>query len=107
MNKIKTLLALVALVMSFAFTAQAQTKKNSKETEITYAIKIHCESCKKKIEATVPYIKGVKDFKVDMKDQKVWIKYDNSKINKESLTAEVKKLGYGADEVIVKESDKK
>ena len=91
MNKIKTLLAMVALVMSFAFSAQAQTKKNSKDSEITYAVKIHCESCKKKIEASVPYIKGVKDLKVDMKDQQVWIKYDNSKINKETLTAEVKK----------------
>lgn len=106
MKKIKIILAMVALVMSFAFSAQAQNKKNSKESEITYAVKIHCESCKKKIEASVPYIKGVKDLKVDMKEQQVWVKYDNSKISKDALTAEVKKLGYGADEVIINEKSK-
>ena len=42
-------------------------------------------------------------MKIDFKEQKVWIKYDTSKINKETLTAEVKKLGYGADEVIDKD----
>ena len=103
MKQFKFFIAIMAMVMSFAFTVEAQNKKNSKDSEITYKVDLHCESCKKKMEAAVPYIKGVKDMKIDFKEQKVWIKYDTSKINKETLTAEVKKLGYGADEVIVKD----
>lgn len=102
MKGLKTILAVVVMVMTFAFGANAQTnKKASKEAEVKYSVFLHCESCKKKIEAVLPYVKGVKDMKVDMDGQTIWIKYDNTKTNKGTLAQELKKLGYEGKEVDV------
>lgn len=91
---------MVVMVMTLAFGANAQTdKKASKETEVKYSVFLHCENCKKKIEAALPYVKGVKDMKVDMDGQTIWIKYDNTKTNKGTLVQELKKLGYEGKEV--------
>lgn len=92
---------MVIMVMTISFTANAQdNKKASKESEVKYAVSLHCESCKKKVEAALPYVKGVKDMKVDLEGQSVWIKYDNTKTNKETLASEIKKLGYDSKEVV-------
>lgn len=99
MKALKTFLAIAVMVMTVAFTANAQDKKASKEAEVKYSISLDCESCKKKIEAALPYVKGVKDMKVDLPAQSVWIKFDNTKTNKETLAAELKKLGYEGKEV--------
>ena len=57
MKKVKFCIEIMAIVMSCAFTVEAQNKKKSKDAEITYKVDLHCESCKKKMEAAVPYIK--------------------------------------------------
>lgn len=90
------------MVMAISFTANAQTgKKASKESEVKYSVSIDCENCKKKVEAVLPYVKGVKDIKVDLAARSVWVKYDNTKTNKETLASEIKKIGYDATEVVV------
>lgn len=92
---------MVVMVMTLAFSANAQnTQKASKDAEVKYAVSLHCESCKKKVEAALPYVKGVKDMKVDLEGQSIWIKYDNSKTTKETLAQELKKMGYEGKEVV-------
>lgn len=90
---------MVVMVMTLAFTANAQDKKASKEAEVKYSVAaMDCDHCQKKIEAVIPYVKGVKDLKVDLPSKTVWVKYDNTKTNKDVLAQELKKIGFETKE---------
>lgn len=97
MKHLKVVVALVAIFLSFSLCVNAQNKK--KVAEVTYSVNLHCENCQKKVEAALPYIKGVKDMKVNLNEQKIWLQYDPTKTSKTVLAAELKKLGYPAKEI--------
>ena len=104
-------IALTLLLMAGTATAvQAQDKKQKKNAnlqEVTFVTTIDCKNCVKKVEANLPYEKGIKDMKVTLDDQTVWIKYDANKTDKEKLAEAIRKLGYEAEEVIPEEEAKK
>lgn len=107
MRTIKFLLAMVVMVTAFAFTADAQNKKAKKEmAEVTFSVDLHCADCQKKVEAALPYVKGVKDMKVSLENGTIWLKYDPTKTSKQVLANELLKMGYEAKE-ITKETEKK
>ena len=98
------LIMIVAFCTIFTFAANANTKKNdAKYTETKYAMEIHCGNCKKKIESTIPYVKGVKGLKVDIETKTVWLKFDNTKTSKTTLVSEFKKIGFNPKEVKVED----
>ncbi len=104
MKAIKFLTVLLAAVLTLSLSAQAQNKKKApKYEEVTFSANIHCHSCKAKCDAALPYIKGVKDFKVSVEDQTVWFKYDPTKVTKQKLGAELTELGYPAKEIVKEE----
>lgn len=74
-------------------------KKQSTVQTVTFSVNMHCENCKKKIEGTVGWEKGVKDLKANLNDKTVTIKYDSSKTTPEKLQQGIKKLGYSAEKV--------
>ena len=96
-------LTLTLILMAGTATAvQAQDKKQKKNAnleEVTFVTTIDCKNCVKKVEANLPYEKGIKDMKVNLDDRTVWIKYDATKTDKEKLAAAIVKLGYEAEEV--------
>ncbi len=93
-------LAVVAIMALFAYgNADAQNKKQSSVTkEISFDVALHCQNCVKKVEANLPFEKGVKDLKVSLDTHTVWIQYDAAKTDVEKLKAAIKKLGYEAKE---------
>ncbi len=107
MKKLITAIVTALAVVCFTFSADAQDKKDSKFTEVTYDVFLHCEKCQKKVESSIPYVKGVKDLKVDLKAQTVWVKFDNKKTTKESIVKELKELGFTAKEVKKEPAKKK
>ena len=56
-------------------------------------MKLHCQSCVKKLQENIAFEKGVKDLHVCLEDQIVAIKYDASKTNEETLKNAIIKLG--------------
>ena len=102
MKAIKFLTVLLVAVLTLSLSAQAQNKKKAapKYEEVTFSADIHCNSCKNKVDAALPYIKGVKDFKVSVEDRTVWFKYDATKVNKQKLGAELAELGFPAKEIV-------
>lgn len=94
--------ALAVIVAGFlSISADAQNKKEKQTAqieEVTFVTTVDCSNCQKKVEAKIPYEKGVKDLKVTLDDQTVWIKYDSSKTDKEKLAEALRKLGYEAEE---------
>ena len=110
MKRIFTLMMAVLLLVGAATAAQAQDKKQKKQAnlqEVTFVTTIDCKNCVKKVEANLPYERGIKDMKVTLDDQTVWIKYDANKTDKEKLAEAIRKLGYEAEEVIPEEQTKK
>ena len=93
MKAIKFMMVLAVMMSVFTFGAQAQNKKKA-VAEAKFSVYLHCNDEKKKAEAVVPTIKGVKDMKASVEEQSLWIKYDSSKLTKEALVAALKKKGY-------------
>jgi len=92
----KIKIAIIALILAItAFNAQAQNKKQVKETaEITFIVSLHCKNCVKKVESNLPFEKGIKDIKVTLDDHTVWIEYDTAKTDPDKLQKAIEKLGY-------------
>ena len=107
----KRLFAIITAVLLIgAFSANAGTsdrKKDQKIQEVTFVTTIDCKNCVKKVEAKLPYEKGVKDLKINLEDKTVWIKYDASKTDSEKLAAAIVKLGYTAEELTTEKQTEK
>ena len=100
-------LTLLLVAGTAAFAQDKKQKKQANIQEVTFVTTIDCKNCVKKVEANLPYEKGIKDMKVNLDDRTVWIKYDATKTDKEKLAAAIVKLGYEAEELIPEEESKK
>ena len=100
-------LTLLLVAGTAAFAQDKKQKKQADIREVTFVTTIDCKNCVKKVEANLPYEKGIKDMKVNLDDRTVWIKYDATKTDKEKLAAAIVKLGYEAEELIPEEEAKK
>ena len=78
-------LTLLLMAGTAAFAQDKKQKKNADIQEVTFVTTIDCKNCVKKVEANLPYEKGIKDMKVNLDDRTVWIKYDAAKTDKEKL----------------------
>lgn len=91
---------LLSILLFISETVIAQSKKDKKDSEVTFSVPIDCANCQKKLEAKLPYEKGVKDLKIDLEKQTIWFLYSPDKTNKENLAKALDKLGYPAKELI-------
>ena len=91
MKSIKFLMVLAVLVSAFTFNAEAQNKKKKVMEEAKFSVYLHCDDEKKKAEAVIPTIKGIKDMKASVEEQSLWIKFDPAKISKEDLMKALEK----------------
>lgn len=96
-NKLITLTTLT-LFMFASLTNIFSQNKSSKIQEVTFIVSMDCMHCVKKLEAKLPFVKGVKDIKVTLDTKTVWFQYDTTKTNKKNLVKAINDLGYTADE---------
>jgi len=75
-------------------TDRKPAKKKAEVKEVTFRVHLHCENCVKKVQENIAFEKGVKDLKVSLDDQTVYVKYDAAKTSEEKLKAAIEKLGY-------------
>ena len=99
-------LALLLMAGTAAFAQDKKQKKQANIQEVTFVTTIDCKNCVKKVEANLPYEKGIKDMKVNLDDKTIWIKYDADKTDKAKLAAAIVKLGYEAEELTPEEAKK-
>ena len=99
-------LTLLLVAGTAAFAQDKKQKKQANIQEVTFVTSIDCKNCVKKVEANLPYEKGIKDMKVNLDDKTIWIKYDADKTDKAKLAAAIVKLGYEAEELIPEEAKK-
>jgi copper chaperone CopZ len=98
-TSIRTIIVTFVSLILFSGVSSAQQKKDKKEAEVTFISDIDCPSCKKKLEAKLPYELGVKDLKIDLEKKSIWFKYDSAKTDKVKLAKAIEKLGYSAKEI--------
>ena len=99
-------LTLLLVAGTAAFAQDKKQKKQANIQEVTFVTTIDCKNCVKKVEANLPYEKGIKDMKVNLDDKTIWIKYDADKTDKAKLAAAIVKLGYEAEELTPEEAKK-
>ena len=99
-------LTLLLVAGTAAFAQDKKQKKQANIQEVTFVTSIDCKNCVKKVEANLPYEKGIKDMKVNLDDKTIWIKYDADKTDKAKLAAAIVKLGYEAEELTPEEAKK-
>ena len=98
-NVMKKILMLCLLaVMSFGVAdAVAQKKSDAALKTTVFMTDVDCEGCAKKITNSLPYAKGVKDVKVDVKTKKVTVTYDATKTSDAALIKALAKVKIKAE----------
>ncbi len=95
MKRFALLTLLFALIVSFPLNAQdKKTKLKDNEAEVLFSVAIHCADCEAKLAAQLPFVKGVKDLKIDIDNQTIWFLYRKDKTDEKKLAEELDKLGY-------------
>ncbi|MDR0755264.1 MAG: heavy-metal-associated domain-containing protein [Prevotellaceae bacterium] len=94
----KKILIIALSLLTLTIATNAQEKKNSKISEIKLAVSnMHGDHCKQRIEKNIPFEKGIKDVEVNLKDNTVTVRYDNTKTDVEKIREAFKKLGYPSE----------
>jgi Copper chaperone len=95
----KKILIITLALITLNFAANAQEKKVNKISEVTFSVPdMHGEHCKQEIEKSIPFEKGIKDVIVDIKENTVKIKYDNTKTDVTKIKTAFKKIGHDIEE---------
>lgn len=95
MKMLRSVLALI-LTLSFSYITQAQDKKTE---EIKIKTSSVCNMCKKTIEKSMAYEKGVKSAILDVDSQVLTVAFFPNKTNPDKLRRAVTLTGYDADQV--------
>ena len=85
---------LIFAAMYFFLIRPNSKKKKAELKEVTFHVHLHCANCVKKVEENIAFEKGVKDLKVSLDNQTVYIKYDAAKTSEAALKAAIEELGY-------------
>ncbi|MFI3317666.1 MAG: cation transporter [Rikenellaceae bacterium] len=96
MKRLISLCAILALTIGIA-AAEPKPKAKSEVVTTCFITSIDCEGCTKKVMNTIPFEKGVKDVKVDLKKKEILVSYDKSKNNPEAIIAKLKRLDIKAE----------
>ena len=78
------MLCLVAVLGFGVADAVAQKKGGTVKTTV-FVTDIDCEGCAKKVTNSIPFVKGVKDVKVDVPTKTVTVTYDATKSDDAAL----------------------
>ena len=90
----KAIIIIMTALMAFSVSLSAGPKKKAELKEVTFSVHLHCENCVNKVKENIAFEKGVKDLKVSLEEQTVFVKYDAAKTSEATLKTAIEKLGY-------------
>jgi copper chaperone CopZ len=85
---------MLALITGSALSAREKQEEKKKSEKVTFAVNMHCENCKARIEKNISWEKGVKDLTVNLEKKTVALIYDPRKTTEEKLKKAIEKLGF-------------
>lgn len=83
-----------------SLTDKKPSRKKGEIKEVTFIVAIDCENCVKKVQENVAFEKGVKDLKISLEDQTVFLKYDAAKTSEAVLKKAIEDLGYPVNDIL-------
>ena len=89
------LLSIFSLSLFTMSCNQGSGSKNKNVAEVTFTTTIDCPNCQKKVETKLASAEGVKEFKVNLSTQEVWVKYAKDQTDVAKL---IEVIGYEAVE---------
>ena len=92
----KATMAIAIILFSTAAFAEKQDVK--KVETVVFNVEMDCQGCVNKIEKNLPFEKGVKNLKVDLKTKKVTVTYKTKATNTEKLKKAIEKLDFKVEE---------
>lgn len=102
----KFVLVCLMLVMGVAFAQaeiqkkdgkKAKTEQKAEHKTVVFATSLDCPNCAKKVENTLPYVKGVKDVKIELLTREVTVTYNTKKCDEATLIAAFEKIDIKAE----------
>lgn len=85
---------IIMMALAIASVATAQAKNETDTLNITTTPQMHCEGCENKIKREIRFVKGVKDIKTSVEEQRVTIIYNKAKATYEDFVKAFGKIGY-------------
>lgn len=55
---------------------------------------IHCDGCEATIETGLRRLDGVRDVKADHRQQTIWVRYDQRRLDEQRLADQLERIGY-------------
>ena len=55
---------------------------------------IHCDGCEASIEAGLRRLDGVRDVKADHREQTIWVRFDEERLDERRLADQLERIGY-------------
>lgn len=90
-TKIVALLSIFFIASTLMLSAQ---KKKDNKQQVLFDVSMTCENCKRRIEKTVSFEKGVTDLKVDLLAKTVFVEFQENKTDSVKIKQVIEKLGY-------------
>jgi copper chaperone CopZ len=93
----KIIMFCLLAVLSFGVANAVAQKQDGSIKTTVFVTDIDCEGCAKKITNSIPFVKGVKDVKVDVPTKKVTVTYDATKSSEATLLKAFAKIKVKAE----------
>ena len=97
MKKIVMLCLVAVMSVGVGFAQEKKVKAEKQIVTTVFCTDIDCEGCAKKVYNSIPFEKGVKDVKVDVKTKKVTVTYDATKTSDAALIKALDKVKIKAE----------
>jgi copper chaperone CopZ len=55
---------------------------------------IHCNGCEANIETGLRRLDGVRDVKADHREQTIWVRFDERRLDEQRLSEQLERIGY-------------
>ena len=88
----KIIMLCLLAVLGFGVANAVAQKKGGNVKTTVFVTDIDCEGCAKKVTNSIPFVKGVKEVKVDVPTKTVTVTYDPAKTNEQALTKAFEKI---------------
>ncbi len=88
----KIIMFCLLAVLSFGVADAMAQKKGGDVKTTVFVTDIDCEGCAKKVTNSIPFVKGVKDVKVDVPTKTVTVTYDAAKSDDATLVKAFAKI---------------
>ena len=92
----RKLFILIAIAIT-SLSALAQKNNQTDTLQVKTTPQMHCANCENKIKKNIRFVKGVKEIKTSVPDQKVTIIYQKDKSTYEDFVKAFSKIGYKID----------